>query len=80
MGAAVAWFDSTSRDPSRLAGFYRELFGWTVAESPDPGYSHLDTAESLGGKTIVPPTGLPGEFGKFATFADPDGHTLGMWS
>lgn len=66
MGAAVAWFDIASRDPSRLAGFYRELFGWTVTESPDPGYLLVETGA--------------GELGKFAMFADPDGHTLGMWS
>ena len=118
MGAPVAWFEITSHDPNRLAGFYRELVGWSVADSPDPGYLLVDTgagedaigggigaaqgaddpggvtiymkvddlpdylnrAESLGGKTIMEPTDLPGDFGKFAMFADPDGHTVGSWS
>jgi uncharacterized protein len=117
MGAPVAWFEITSQDPRRLIDFYRELFGWTISESPDAGYSlvdtaagdaigggigavqtpddaggvtvymkvddlqaYLDKAEALGGKTVVPPMDLPGDFGRFAMFADPDGHTLGFWA
>lgn len=38
----------------------------------------LDKAESLGGKTIVPPVELPGQ-GYFAWMADPEGNTLGLW-
>jgi predicted enzyme related to lactoylglutathione lyase len=117
MGAPVAWFEITSHDPTRLVDCYRELFGWTVADSPDPGYSLIDTgaggeaigggvgateapddpggvtvymrvddlqvslvkAETLGGKTLVPPTDLPGGYGRFAMFADPDGHPVGLW-
>jgi uncharacterized protein len=40
----------------------------------------LDKAETLGGKTLVPPTDLPGGYGRFALFADPDGHSVGLWS
>jgi hypothetical protein len=54
--------------------------GVTIYMKVDDLQEYLDKAESLGGKTIVAPTDLPGEFGKFAMFADPDGHTLGMWS
>jgi predicted enzyme related to lactoylglutathione lyase len=37
----------------------------------------LDRAESLGGKTLVPPVEIP--TGTFAWFADPDGNTIGLW-
>ena len=29
---------------------------------------------------VVPPTDLPGDFGRFAIFADPDGNPVGPWS
>ena len=38
----------------------------------------LKKAEGLGGKTIIPPTEVPG-MGQFAWFADPDGNTIGLW-
>ncbi len=38
----------------------------------------LDKAESLGGKTIVPPTEVP-EAGHFAQLTDSDGTTVGIW-
>ena len=38
----------------------------------------LDKAESLGGKTLIPPTEVPG-MGAFAWFADIDGNTIGLW-
>ena len=40
----------------------------------------LDRAERLGGRRMVPPTDLPGDFGRFAIFADPDGNAVGLWS
>jgi predicted enzyme related to lactoylglutathione lyase len=39
--------------------------------------AYLDTAEKLGGKTVMPPTEIPGSV-TFAMFADPDGNTIGM--
>jgi uncharacterized protein len=118
MGAPITWFEITSRQPSRLIEFYRELFDWTISDSPDAGYwlvdtggggdaigggigatqapddpggvtiymrvddlqTCLDKAEKLGGKTVVPPTDLPGNYGRFAMFADPDDHIVGLWS
>lgn len=38
----------------------------------------LDKAASLGGKTIVSPTEVPGS-GHFAWIADPEGNTVGLW-
>ena len=37
----------------------------------------LKQAESLGGKTVVPPIDIP--TGTFAWFADPEGNTVGLW-
>lgn len=42
--------------------------------------AYLARAESLGGKKIVPPTDLPGDFGRFAVFTDPDGNQVGLWA
>jgi uncharacterized protein len=41
--------------------------------------AYLDRAEELGGRKVVPPTDLPGEFGRFAIFTDPDGNLVGLW-
>src|ERR1022692_499511 len=40
---------------------------------------YLDRAEQLGGKRLVPPTDLPGDFGRFAIFTDPAGNQVGLW-
>jgi predicted enzyme related to lactoylglutathione lyase len=40
--------------------------------------AYLEKAESLGGKTMVPPTPIPGH-GSFALFRDPDGNTIGLF-
>ncbi|NHC44937.1 VOC family protein [Motilibacter aurantiacus] len=40
----------------------------------------LRRAEQLGGTALVPPTELPGGFGRFALLADPDGNTVGLWA
>lgn len=42
--------------------------------------AYLDRAEKLGGKRLVPPTDLPGDFGRFAVFTDPDGNQVGLWA
>ena len=39
----------------------------------------LDRAESLGGKTVIPPTEIPGGMGSFAWFTDPEGTIVGIW-
>jgi hypothetical protein len=39
--------------------------------------AHLDKAESLGGKTLLPPTSLGGV--EFAQFLDPQGLVFGLW-
>jgi predicted enzyme related to lactoylglutathione lyase len=54
--------------------------GVTVYMRVDDLQAYLDKAETLGAKTLVPPTALPGDFGSFALFADPAGHTVGLWA
>ena len=39
----------------------------------------LDKAESLGGKTVVPPMPIP-NVGSVAMFADPEGNVVGLFS
>lgn len=39
---------------------------------------YLKKAEELGGKTMVPPTEVPG-MGHFAWFTDPEGTIFGLW-
>lgn len=41
---------------------------------------YLDRAEQLGGRTVVPPTPLPGGLGSFAVLGDPDGQLVGLWA
>ena len=43
----------------------------------DDPQSYLDKAESLGGKTIMPPTDVPDDV-TFALFADPQGNVVGV--
>lgn len=43
MGAAVAWFDISSKDPERTGEFFKQLFGWALSESGQAGYSLVDT-------------------------------------
>lgn len=40
----------------------------------------LSRAEQLGGRRLVEPTDLPGDYGRFAIAADPDGNPLGLWA
>ena len=42
--------------------------------------AYLDRAEKLGGQRLVPPTDLPGDYGRFAIFTDPDGNQVGLWT
>jgi predicted enzyme related to lactoylglutathione lyase len=42
--------------------------------------AYLDRAEKLGGQRLVPPTDLPGDYGRFAIFTDLDGNQVGLWS
>lgn len=54
--------------------------GTTVYVRVDDLQAYLDRAERLGGRTLVPPMALPGDYGTIAVFADPDGHPVGLWA
>jgi predicted enzyme related to lactoylglutathione lyase len=43
----------------------------------DDLHKHLERAETLGGKTVMPPTDM--ENVAFAMLADPQGTTFGLW-
>ena len=49
----------------------------TVYVQVDNVQAYLTKAETLGGKTLVPPVEIP--TGTFAWFADPDGNIIGLW-
>ena len=49
----------------------------TVYVQVDDLKAYLDKAQSLGGKTLVPPVEIP--TGRFAWLADLDGNVIGLW-
>ena len=49
----------------------------TVYVQVDDLQKFLDKAESLGGKTVMPPMEVPGVV-KLAMFSDPEGNVIGM--
>ena len=51
----------------------------TIYVQVDDLQKWLDKAESLGGKTCVPPTVIPGDVGSFAMFLDPSGNCIGLY-
>lgn len=53
--------------------------GVTIYIQVEDLQASLDKAESLGGKTCVPPTVIPGGNGSFAMFLDPSGNCLGLY-
>lgn len=50
----------------------------TIYAQVDDLDATLKKAESLGGKTVVPPTDVPG-MGQFAWLKDPEGTIFGLW-
>ena len=50
----------------------------TVYVQVDALQAFLNKAANLGGKTLVPPTEVPGA-GHFAWLADPEGIVVGLW-
>jgi predicted enzyme related to lactoylglutathione lyase len=74
-------------------GAGEDAVGGGIGAADDPGETgvkiymrvddldaYLDRAEKLGGRRLVPPTDLPGNFGRFAIFTDPDGNQVGLWA
>jgi uncharacterized protein len=52
--------------------------GVTFYVEVDDPQAYLDRAEQLGGTVVVPPTEVPGFGLTFASFADPQGHVVGL--
>lgn len=50
----------------------------TIYAQVDNLQSYLQRASTLGGKTLVPPTEVPG-MGHFAWISDPEGNVIGLW-
>ena len=50
----------------------------TVYVDVDDPAAYLAKVEQLGGKTVMPPTEVPGFGVTFALFSDPDGHVIGL--
>ena len=50
----------------------------TIYIQVDDIQAYLDKAESLGGKTLIPPTEIPGGMGQLGMFTDPDGNRIGL--
>lgn len=74
-------------------GAGENAIGGGIGPSQGPGdtgvkvYMHVDDldgylarAQELGGIPLVPPMDLPGDYGRIAIFADPDGNSVGLWA
>jgi predicted enzyme related to lactoylglutathione lyase len=59
---------SLGHEPHHYTIFYVDV---------DDVSAYLKKAESLGGKTLVPPVRIP--TGTFAWMQDPEGNTVGLW-
>jgi hypothetical protein len=88
------WEVSSSDDPNysiAMTGGDNGVFGGigqaeksgdervTLYAGVDDVQAYLDKAEKLGGKTVQPPTDIPG-YGTVALFADPAGQVTGLWN
>jgi uncharacterized protein len=59
---ALAWNDLLTSDPAAAAGFYRELFGWEIAETPGSDgryWSVVNAGARNGGLLPSPPQAHP---------------------
>ena len=73
MGQPVAFVEVASPDRERAQTFYAALFDWTVDADPATGgYGLVGTGAGEGA--------IGGDFGRFATLADPDGNPVGPWA
>lgn len=57
----------------------REVPPLTIYIHVDDLQTYLDKAEGLGGKTVLPPTPIPG-VGACAMFSDPEGTVIGLFT
>jgi uncharacterized protein len=67
-GGVGGHISTLGHDPFHYTIFYVDVEDVSAA---------LKKAESLGGKTLVPPVDIPN--GTFAWMQDPEGNTVGLW-
>jgi uncharacterized protein len=67
-GGIAGHITTLGHEPHRYTIFYVDVEDVAAA---------LKKAESLGGKTLVPPVEIP--IGTFAWMQDPEGNTIGLW-
>ena len=67
-GSVTGHITALGHEPFRYTHFYVQV---------DNVQAYLDRANTLGGKTLVPPIDIP--TGTFAWFADPEGNTIGLF-
>jgi uncharacterized protein len=74
----AAMIDTGSPASGHISCLGHEPHHYTIfyVQVEDVG-AYLEKAVSLGGKSLVPPIGLP--TGTFAWFADPEGNTIGLF-
>ena len=77
--AAMVSTGSDQGIQGHISALGHEPFNYvTIYVQVDDLQAYLDKAESLGGKTILAPTEVPG-MGAFAWLSDIDGNTIGLW-
>jgi predicted enzyme related to lactoylglutathione lyase len=67
-GGIAGHFTALGHEPHQFTHFYVDV---------EDVAAYLKKAESLGGKTLVPPIEIP--TGTFAWIQDPEGNTVGLW-
>lgn len=60
MSNPVAAWQIVAKDPEKVASFYRELFGWTIARNNALGYREVKSEPGGIGGGIWPAPSLPG--------------------
>ena len=51
MGRPVVHWELMSKDPGKVSGFYKEIFGWEIRHMPEMNYHLVET----GGKGGINP-------------------------
>jgi predicted enzyme related to lactoylglutathione lyase len=52
MAASVTHFEIYAEDLTKLAGFYKDLFGWQIDKAPGIDYFQIQTGTAEGGEGI----------------------------
>ena len=87
MGSPVVHWELMSKDPAKVAAFYKKIFDWKIEHRPEMNYRIVDTGGGMGinggivkpdRKIHVEEQKVPG-MGKFSLFTDPEGRMMGLW-